>query len=128
MALHSSEEAIFAEIRKEFENDSEFNKNTAKVTNSSRRRFVLGIIAIVIGVCAVIFSISALDGFAQILGGIIGFGIMVFGGFYGFNSNSTTTVKQDGTLVLTERKSESPFMNRLAEEWEERRKREGLND
>ncbi len=128
MALHSNEEAIFAEIRKEFENDSEFNRKTAKVANSSHRRFILGIIAIVIGVCAVLFSISAFEGIMEIVGGVVGFGMMVFGGLYGFKSNSTTTINPDGTMVLTEKKSESPLMQKLAAEWEERRKREGLND
>lgn len=122
-AREEEEREAFERIARELSTDAQFFKSVSTINQSDKgiRNNVLCAVGVVVGVAVILGSVTFFDGVLQILGGVLGFVVMLAAGM---------TYKERETQVSNPiQKSPAPagsFMSKLEQDWEDRRRRDGI--
>lgn len=142
MPLSDHEQQLLDQLEKQLRSeDPRFAHNIEQPRSSgpgslSAKRFVGGVLALIAGAAVVVASIYLFALPWNVVGGVIGFAIMVFGGYWAIAGNdakpaSTAAAggKPDkpssgGTGSTANSGSSAGFMDRLEDRWNKRRQGE----
>lgn len=137
MPLSEHEQQLLDQLEKQLRSeDPRFAQNITQPQQSTgvgsitAKQFVIGILALVVGAAVAVGAIYFLDTPFNALGGVVGFAIMVGGGYWaiaGRRSGSapdapTGPAKKPGGAKQSA--SQAGFMDRLEDRWEKRRRGE----
>lgn len=125
MSLSDSERRLFEELETQLrESDPQFVKKVSKASafngKLSTRNIIIGCLVLVAGIITMLVGIST----SLLIVGVAGFVIMGAGVYIATNKTGThsSITTANGTPTG---KTTSPFMKRLEDAWEERRRQEG---
>ncbi len=140
MPLSDHEQQLLDQLEKQLRSeDPRFAQNIAQPRNDagssiSAKRFVGGALALLAGAAVVVASIYLFELPFNIIGGVLGFAVMVFGGYWAVaggdagRSASATGTAGGSAAGPAKKKSASAgagssgFMDRLEDRWDKRRR------
>lgn len=130
MALSEHEQQLLEQLEKQLRSeDPRFAQNISQSHSSagitfSPKHLVTGILLMVAGLAVALAAIFFLTGLVAVLGGVVGFAIMVGGAYYGFamaGSHSDRDAKPRVKTSGAAAKKSSGFMSRVEDRWDKRR-------
>lgn len=119
--MNSDEDRIFEEITRDLAEDPAFSRSPINGTMVTRRR-ITAVVGVAIGVLGILAALTFLDGVFQILGGIVGFLVMVVAGMR-WPTQADAMDMPAGKATVSKQKS--AYMAKLEAQWDERRQSEG---
>ena len=130
MALSEHEQQLLDQLEKQLRNeDPRFAQNISQTHSPagialSPKHLVTGTLVLVVGLAIALGSVFFLTSPLSIVGGVLGFFLMVGGAYYGFAVASAS--KSEGTGSKAQSSANKPhknsgFMNRVEERWDKRR-------
>lgn len=131
MPLSDHEQQLLDQLEKQLRSeDPRFASTISQAPRSaaatpSAKHIVVGILIMMIGVGLAIASIFFLQNPLNLVGGVVGFSVMVFGGYWAVSGNSSTSVETAASPQSATKKSakkqDSNLMDRLNDRWDKRR-------
>lgn len=125
MSLSDSERRSFEALEAQLlESDPEFARKINSQTKNgaySTRKIIVGTMLFIAGIVAMLVGIST----DLLIVGVAGFVLMGAGVYFGLTKISHSGTNSPNRVTSSSGKKKSPFMARLEEEWEERRRQEG---
>jgi len=135
MPLSEHEQQLLDQLERQLRTeDPRFAQNIAKApaaqgSGLSAKHFVVGILVLVVGIGVAIASIFFLDSPLSLVSGVIGFAIMVFGGYWAVSGTTgAKTAPNEGSAQGGAHSSKKPsagLMDRLEDRWDKRRDGQG---
>lgn len=136
MPLSEHEQQLLDQLEQQLRSeDPRFAQNISQPRQTgggalSAKRFVIGVLGLLAGIAITIASIYFFGMPFGAIGGVIGFAVMVAGGYWAINGSSESAPATSGTKAPTAKaaagsaSSSSGFMDRLEDRWEKRRRGE----
>lgn len=132
MALSDHEQQLLDQLEKQLRSeDPSFAQNisrpaedAAPAVRLSPRRLVIGIVVLVIGLAAAVASIFFLTMPWAAIGGVVGFAVMVLGGYHavtpGEDSEGSARSASASKAKKSGPKRRTSFMERMEQRWDKR--------
>lgn len=140
MPLSDHEQQLLDQLEKQLRSeDPRFAQNITQPRSEtgspiSAKRFVGGALALIAGAAVVVASIYLFELPFNVIGGVIGFAIMVLGGYWAVAGNDAPSAAPTGAANSTTRApgraksaaggANGGFMDRLEDRWDKRRRGE----
>lgn len=128
MPLSEHEQNLLSQLEQQLQADDPKFASTMRghVIAGGGRRLVLGLIAVIAGLCIIVLAAAN----PTILWlAVPGFIVMLFGATYAFSSGKRSgprgTVQQGGSTRPRQGRSRDGLMNRLEQRWDARREQDG---
>jgi hypothetical protein len=124
MSLSDSERQSFEQLEAQLrESDPDFVRklSSAHIGQLSTKKIILGVGVFIAGIVAMLFGITL----NFLILGVAGFVLMGTGAYIGLTREGHSNVARGTGSGNTGTKTTSPFMKRLEDSWEERRRQEG---
>jgi hypothetical protein len=135
MPLSEHEQQLLDQLEKQLRSeDPRFAQNITQPRpvgpgSLSAKRFVGGVLALIVGAAAAVAAIYFLPAPWNAIGGVLGFAVMVAGGYWaiaGNDKSSGADVPKSGSAEPGPAGADKSagFMNRMEERWDKRRRGE----
>lgn len=122
MPLSEHEQRLLEQLEKQLHEDRRFASNMKAPANEGRlstRNIALGVLAVIVGIAALLLGISQ----QLIIVGVIGFAVMFGGVLLALKKSAAGKIGHAKTVgASTNSKANSQFMSGLEEKWNQRKR------